>query len=61
MNMPLIEVTAAILHQDGQFLLQLRDDFPHIVYPGVWGFFFWPAIFGAKNKEEAQNRHEKEL
>ncbi len=33
------EVTLAILHREGQFLLQLRDDFPHIVHPGVWGFF----------------------
>lgn len=35
----LVEVTMAILHQDGKFLMQLRDDFPHIVYPGCWGFF----------------------
>ncbi|GAB4354442.1 MAG: NUDIX hydrolase [Cyanophyceae cyanobacterium] len=36
-------VTLAILHRtDGAepaFLMQLRDDFPHILYPGVWGFF----------------------
>ncbi|MEM9946899.1 MAG: NUDIX hydrolase [Cyanobacteria bacterium P01_D01_bin.36] len=35
----LVEVTLAILYQDGQFLMQLRDDFPHIIFPGVWGFF----------------------
>lgn len=35
----LVEVTMAILHQDGKFLMQLRDDFPHIVHPGCWGFF----------------------
>jgi len=35
----LVEVTLAILYQEGQFLMQLRDDFPHIIYPGVWGFF----------------------
>ncbi|MEM8504800.1 MAG: NUDIX hydrolase [Cyanobacteria bacterium P01_D01_bin.1] len=29
----------AILYRDGHFLMQLRDDFPHIVYPGIWGFF----------------------
>jgi 8-oxo-dGTP diphosphatase len=39
MDAPLLEVTLAILHREGQFLLQLRDDFPHIIYPGVWGFF----------------------
>ncbi len=36
---PLIDVTLAILYQEGQFLMQLRDDFSHIVHPGVWGFF----------------------
>ncbi len=36
---PLRKVTLAILHREGQFLMQLRDDFPHIVYPGIWGFF----------------------
>ncbi len=39
LDTPLIEVSLAILYQDGQFLLQLRDDFPHIVHPGIWGFF----------------------
>jgi 8-oxo-dGTP diphosphatase len=39
MDGPLIEVTLAVLHREGRFLLQLRDDFPHIIYPGVWGFF----------------------
>ncbi|MGC1306863.1 MAG: NUDIX hydrolase [Phormidesmis sp.] len=39
MNSPLLEVTMAILYQEGKFLMQLRDDFPHIVHPGCWGFF----------------------
>ncbi len=39
MDTPLVEVTLAVLHREGQFLMQLRDDFPHIVHPGVWGFF----------------------
>ncbi len=34
-----IPVTMAIIHQDGKYLMQLRDDFPHILYPGVWGLF----------------------
>ena len=34
-----VEVAIAIIHQDGQFLLQLRDDLPHILFPGHWGFF----------------------
>ena len=29
----------AIIHQDGKYLMQLRDDIPNIAYPGVWGFF----------------------
>lgn len=34
-----VEVAIAILPQNGQFLMQLRDDIPGIVYPGHWGFF----------------------
>ena len=34
-----IAVALAILYQEGKFLLQLRDDFPHILYPGHWGLF----------------------
>ena len=32
-------VAIAIIEQDGKYLMQLRDDIPSIVYPGVWGFF----------------------
>ncbi|NJM96018.1 MAG: NUDIX domain-containing protein [Phormidesmis sp. RL_2_1] len=39
MSEPLVKVTLAILYREGQFLMQLRDDVPHIVHPGVWGFF----------------------
>ncbi|MGB3790030.1 MAG: NUDIX domain-containing protein [Phormidesmis sp.] len=39
MDQPLIKVTMAILHRDGCFLMQLRDDLPYIRYPGIWGFF----------------------
>lgn len=38
MNKP-INVALAILFQNGQFLLQLRDDLPDIAYPGQWGLF----------------------
>jgi 8-oxo-dGTP diphosphatase len=34
-----VEVAIAILHQNNQFLLQLRDDIPTILYPGHWCFF----------------------
>ena len=32
-------VVLAILYREGQFLLQLRDDIPNIVYPGQWTLF----------------------
>ncbi|MEL4894835.1 NUDIX hydrolase [Crocosphaera sp. Alani8] len=32
-------VALAILHQDGRFLMQLRDNIPTIIYPDRWGFF----------------------
>ncbi len=32
-------VAIAILYRNGQFLLQLRDNIPGILYPGHWGFF----------------------
>lgn len=32
-------VALAILFQEGQFLMQLRDDIPGIFYPGHWGLF----------------------
>lgn len=34
-----ISVTLAIIHQDGKYLMQLRDNIPTIVHPGVWGLF----------------------
>jgi 8-oxo-dGTP diphosphatase len=33
------QAAIAILYQNHQFLLQLRDDIPHIRYPGQWAFF----------------------
>jgi 8-oxo-dGTP diphosphatase len=33
------QVAIAILYQDHRFLMQLRDEVPGIVYPGLWGFF----------------------
>ena len=34
-----ISVVMAIIHREGKYLMQLRDDIPTIVYPGVWAFF----------------------
>lgn len=33
------QVAIAILYQDRQFLMQLRDNIPTIIYPGHWAFF----------------------
>ncbi|MDS3860948.1 NUDIX domain-containing protein [Thermosynechococcaceae cyanobacterium BACA0444] len=35
----LTPVAIAILSQGSQFLMQLRDDLPGILYPGHWGLF----------------------
>ena len=32
-------VAAIITVEDGRYLMQLRDDIPHIFYPGHWGCF----------------------
>jgi 8-oxo-dGTP diphosphatase len=37
-NLP-IEVAIAILPYEGKFLMQLRDNIPTILYPGLWGLF----------------------
>jgi 8-oxo-dGTP diphosphatase len=34
-----ISVAMAIIYQQGKFLMQLRDNIPGILYPGVWGLF----------------------
>jgi 8-oxo-dGTP diphosphatase len=34
-----VEVALAMLHQEGRWLMQLRDEIPTIVAPGCWGLF----------------------
>ena len=34
-----VEVALALLHRDGRWLMQLRDEIPSIVAPGCWGLF----------------------
>jgi 8-oxo-dGTP diphosphatase len=34
-----VEVALAMLHRQGCWLMQLRDDIPGIVAPGCWGLF----------------------
>lgn len=36
---PADSVGAILVTPDGRFLLQRRDDVPHIWYPGCWGLF----------------------
>ena len=38
MNEP-VHVAVAMLHRQGQWLLQLRDDIDGIISPGCWGLF----------------------
>ncbi|NET89081.1 MAG: NUDIX domain-containing protein, partial [Kamptonema sp. SIO1D9] len=39
MKPEVVTVAIAILYQDNQFLMQLRDNISGIVYPGHWGLF----------------------
>lgn len=35
----LVPVAIALIYQKGRFLMQLRDNIPTILYPGIWGLF----------------------
>ena len=50
-----IAVAIAILYRQGQFLLQLRDNIPGIVYPGHWALFGGHLELG-ETPEVALNR-----
>ena len=43
-------VVMAIIYQKGKYLMQLRDDIPGIVHPGVWGLFGGHLNPGEKRK-----------
>lgn len=53
--MALTEVSLAILYQDGKCLMQLRDNKPGIVHPGIWGLFGGHLEAG-ENPREALKR-----
>lgn len=60
MNSPLpIKVAIAIIYQKDQFLMQLRDEVPNIVYPGHWGLF-GGHIEASETPEKALMRELKE-
>ena len=48
-------VSIAILYREAQFLWQLRDNIPGILYPGYWGFFGGHVEAG-ETPEEAMHR-----
>ncbi|HAC63567.1 MAG TPA: NUDIX hydrolase [Cyanothece sp. UBA12306] len=39
LNSSTLRVALAIIYQEDRFLMQLRDDLPHIAFPGHWGLF----------------------
>ncbi|WP_353932605.1 NUDIX hydrolase [Okeanomitos corallinicola TIOX110] len=39
MNNQIPQVAIVILHLNHQYLMQLRDNIPHIAAPGCWGLF----------------------
>ncbi|MEB3357701.1 MAG: NUDIX hydrolase [Synechococcales bacterium] len=57
----LVEVAIAILYQNNQFLMQLRDDIPGIVYPGHWGFFGGHVEPGETPEEAVQRELLEEI
>ncbi len=55
-----VDAVAAIILVDGeQYLLQLRDNFPHIFFPGHWGLF-GGAIEPGESEEQALRREVEE-
>ena len=50
-----LEVSLAMLHRDGRWLMQLRDEIPTIVAPGCWGLFGGPLDPG-ETPEQALRR-----
>ena len=56
---PIKEVAIAILYREGEFLLQLRDNIPTIIHPGVWALFGGHLEAG-ETPEEAIVREIKE-
>jgi 8-oxo-dGTP pyrophosphatase MutT (NUDIX family) len=56
-----IEVALAILYQEDQFLMQLRDDIPGIAHPGVWGLFGGHIEIGESPRVALQRELKEEI
>ena len=56
-----ISVALAMLHRDGRWLLQLRDDIDSIIYPGHWGLFGGHVEPGESPADAVQRELEEEI
>ena len=56
-----ISVALAMLHRDGRWLLQLRDDIDSIIYPGHWGLFGGHVESGESPADAVQRELEEEI
>jgi 8-oxo-dGTP pyrophosphatase MutT (NUDIX family) len=54
-------VAAILVDTDGRYLLQLRDDVPHIWYPAHWGAFGGSVEAGEDELTALQRELEEEL
>jgi 8-oxo-dGTP pyrophosphatase MutT (NUDIX family) len=54
-------VAAILVDTDGRYLLQLRDDVPHIWYPGHWGAFGGSIEAGEDELTALQRELQEEL
>ena len=52
---PCDAVAALLVHEDGRYIVQLRDNKPGIFYPGHWGCF-GGAVEGHERPEDALKR-----
>ena len=55
------EVAIAILYREGEFLLQLRDNIPTIVHPGVWALFGGHVEAGETIEEAVKREIQEEI
>ena len=61
MNHQPVPVAIAILYQDNNFLMQLRDNIPGILYPGYWGLFGGHMEIGESPREAVQREVLEEI